>query len=276
MSDRTFSVSSVEDAERLQARLRDYRRRKFGDDHDRLPSGYLGHLYTYCRNHQPDGRLFVAILDLEFTYLSMQRDLLEHAGIWNLQFAPPRVLPDDVLDNPDHFTAKIDILHATTGFAVRCRAFWDKAIGILFLLYDQPSYQSFVKADKRVRFFRRQAAKWPPISAHLANALNKVNVDELRSEPGIPDHSMRPAFQAYQGPDSPFPEHLAEIIDTLDEVRTAEVHGTGVLRKWSLAMLQPHESKDAWLINHWNIANGYIRALRHELLEQAGHPRESR
>ena len=195
MSARTFNVSSVEDAVRLQARLRDYRHRKFGDDRDSLPSSYFAHLYIYCRNHQPDGRLFVAILDLELTYLSMERDRLEHAGIWNLQFAPPRPLPDDVLHKADVFAAKFDILHASTGFAVRCRAFWDKAIGILFLLYDQPSYQSFAKADKRLRFFRQRAAHWPPISAHLANTLNKIDVDKLRAEPGGPDYWTRPCFR---------------------------------------------------------------------------------
>ena len=83
-------------------------------------------------------------------------------------------------------------------------------------------------------------------------------------------------FQASQQSVSPFPEHLARIIDTLDEVRTAEVHGTGILRKWSLAMLPLHESKDAWLINHWNIANSFMHALRRELLERAGHPQNSR
>ena len=51
----------------------------------------------------------------------------------------------------------------------------------------------------------------------------------------------------------PFVEHLAQIIDTLDEVWTAEAHGAGTLRRWSFAMLELHESRDAWLINHWGI-----------------------
>ena len=48
---------------------------------------------------------------------------------------------------------------------------------------------------------------------------------------------------------------------------TAEAHGAGTLRKWSFAMLPLHESKDAWLINHWNIATGFTHALRRTLLE---------
>ena len=62
---------------------------------------------------------------------------------------------------------------------------------------------------------------------------------------------------------------LMQIIDTLDTVRTAEAHGTGTLRKSSLSMFPLHESKDAWLINHWNIATGFTHRLRRTLLDLA-------
>ena len=176
------------------------------------------------------------------------------------------------MDDAHVFAAKFDILHTSIGFAVRCRAFWDKAIGILFLLYDDTRYDSFVKAKSRRKFFRKRAVQWPPISDHIANALKKVDVDELASLPGAPDYATKPPFQGSPDSAPPFHEHLLQIVDTLDEVRTAEVHGAGILRKWSLAMLPLDESKDAWLINYWNIANRFIRALRHALLDLVGHP----
>ena len=273
VSNPTFQIGSITDAVRFQKQLNDYCRRKFGERSDSLPRSFLWKLYVYNRTERSDGRLFAAILDLELTYLSMRRDVHDAAGIWNLQFAPPKTLPESIFDDADAFAAKLDILHAMGGLAVRCRAFWDKAMGILFLLYDESSYEMFSKADSRKAAFRKRAAGWPPLSTHLLDALGKVDVDDLAALSGLPDYAIEPPSRPPGGLVTPFHEHLVRIVDTLDKVRTAEVHGTGTLRKWSLAMLPLHESKDAWLVNHWNIANGFMQALRLTFLdhvEQSG------
>ena len=142
-------------------------------------------------------------------------------------------------------------------------------MGILFLLYDESGYQAFAGSARRKRFFTRRAATWSSISPHLTRSLDDVDVADLSAQPGLPDLAITPRLRPPSSSIPPFVEHLAQIIDTLDEVRTAEAHGAGTLRRWSFAMLELHESKDAWLINHWNIATGFTHALRRTLLDLA-------
>ncbi len=92
-------------------------------------------------------------------------------------------------------------------------------------------------------------------------------MDDLADQPGLPDLAITPPSRPTADSIPPFHEHLVQIIDTLDTVRTSEAHGTGMLRKSSLSMFPLHESKDAWLINHWNIANGFTHRLRRTLLD---------
>ena len=84
----TFSIDSVADASLFEARINDYCRREFGDKADALPRGFIQQLHGYCRSELPDGRLFAAVLDIELTYLSMRRDVLDAVGVWNVSFAP--------------------------------------------------------------------------------------------------------------------------------------------------------------------------------------------
>ena len=60
----------------------------------------------------------------------------------------------------------------------------------------------------------------------------------------------------------PFLQIMVELIDMSDQVRTPEAHGSGSLRKWSLANLPIDRSRDFALINHWNVVNEFMQALR--------------
>ena len=68
---------------------------------------------------------------------------------------------------------------------------------------------------------------------------------------------------------SPFIETFLELIENLDIIRTAEAHGTGMLRKWSLSTLPLEKTRDFGLINHWNMANDFMKALQKTLLDRA-------
>lgn len=70
-------------------------------------------------------------------------------------------------------------------------------------------------------------------------------------------------------PASSFPDNLLGIIDNLNQIRTAEAHGTGTLRKWVLAQLSPGESKEAWLIVNFNASVYFMNALRETLRDLA-------
>ena len=264
MPETTFDIDSLTDARRFQSLLNDYYNDSgLADWPDVIPANLFSTVYTY----RADSRLFWAIIDFEITYLSMMRDVHGAADVWAGQFNPSSAKPASVLDDFRSFAGKLDILYNMTSFALRCRAFWDKGMGILFLLYDESSYEAFARRASRKGFFRKRAALWPSLSPHLRKCLDDVDVADLAARAGMPDLAIAPPRRPNPGSNPPFYEHLAQIIDTLDSVRTAEAHGAGTLRKWSFAMLPLHESKDAWLMNHWNIATGFTHALRRTLLD---------
>ena len=275
MPDTTFDIESLSDAHRFQSLLNAYHARVIdrGDSApEAIPANLLATVYTHASDRHNDRRILWAVIDLELTYLSMNCDVHGAVDVWAGRFGPEVPKPDSVLDGFGAFAGKLDILRHMTAFALRYRAFWDKAMGILFLLYDPSNYQAFARSASRKKFFRRRTAGWPPLSPHLLRSLDDIDVGDLATQPGLPDLAITP--RSRPSPDSlpPFHEHLLQIIDTLDAVRTAEAHGAGSLRKWSLAMLPLHESKDAWLINHWNIANGFTHRLRRTLLELSDPP----
>ena len=246
MDNGTFIIRSSREAQALQLRLARYRKRRCGTD-NMLPHGFLRGLFSYAHSKGAN-RLFVAVYDLEITFLFMEIDICSVAGVHNLQFAPAQPYADSVpLLDDAAFAGKMDILEHVTAFALRCRAFWDKAMGVLFLLCDPEKYEDFVNASSRKRFFAKCAAKWPSPPPHVLQFLEN------------------PDYRGFD-PNPEFPQTLARIMEHLDSIRTAEAHGMGTLRKSTLATLPIGESDNALLVAHYNIALDMMRAL-HRTLE---------
>lgn len=242
----TFDIGSPAAARRFQSLLNDYYVRSgLTKEPSTVPADLFATVYTLARTRRQDRRLLWAVIDFELTYLSMMRDVHGAADVWAGRFSPASPKPASVLDNSHAFAGKLDILYNMTSFALHCRAFWDKAMGILFLLYDNSYYQAFARSSSRKRFFKNHAGAWPSLSSHLLKSLDDVDVVDLAAQPGLPDLAISPPHRRRVASNPPFHEHLPKIIDTLDNVRTAEAHGAGTLRKWAFAMLPLHESKDA-------------------------------
>ena len=236
MRDTTFDIDSQAAARRFQSLLNDYHAYVRGPNDsatDAIPVGLFGAVYLLARAGRIDRRMLWAVIDFELTYLSMMRDVYGALNVWVGRFNPEISKPASVLDDFSAFAGKLDILYNMTSFALRCRAFWDKAMGILFLIYDDSNYEAYAGSSSRKRFFRKYAADWPPLSPHLLEALDSVDVDDLAAQPGLPDLAITPPSRPSAASIPPFHEHLVQIIDTLDTVRTAEAHGTGTLRKSS-------------------------------------------
>ena len=275
MDDMTFRINSLQDAETFETFLNKYCSRTCGS-RDTIPAGYFATLFHYTRDHRLCGKLLAAAVDLELTYIFMMRDSLGAAGVWNQAFSPGHPNPTSVLDRFDSFAGKIDILYNLAAFAFRCRSFWDKFMGILFLLYDEDNYESFVKAKSRKKYFKERAGSWSSLSPHIRQCLTKVYGDivSVALKRGIPDRAAGPPLsREVRATIAPvFPQDLVRLIDALDDIRTAEAHGTGTLRKWSLAMLPLDESRDFSLLNHWNIANSFMHNIRRVLLDRTTTP----
>ena len=245
MDSSQFVIRSSREAQALQLRLGRYRELRCGDNH-LLQPGYLRDLFSYAQREGAN-RLFTAVYDLEIAFLFMELDICSAAGTHNLQFAPGRRHENSVPSLDDAaFAGKMDNLGHLTAFALRCRAFWDKVMGVLFLLCEPAKYEAFTRASRRKRFFAKNAAEWPDPPPHLLRFLEDSNFRGLDPNPR-------------------FPHILERVMEHLDGIRTAEAHGTGTLRKSTLGTVPIDESGHASLLAHYNIALGTMRALRRTL-----------
>lgn len=246
MDNREFAIRSREEAEALQLRLAQYRERRCGRGSELVQPGFLRELFAYAER-EGARRLFVAAYDLEITFLFMEIDICSVAGTHNRRFAPGR--PDEhsvPLQDDAAFAGKMDTLERLTALALRCRAFWDKMMGLLFLLCEPEKYEAFSKAPSRKRFFATRAKDWPDPPSHLLQFVQDPMFREL-------------------DPNLGFPRVLTQVMAHLDGIRTAEAHGTGTLRKSALGTLPIDQAPHASLIAHWNIALRAMRALRRTL-----------
>ena len=245
MDSSEFVIRSSREAQALQLRLGRYRERRCGGT-DLLRPGYLRDLFSYA-DREGATKLFAAVYDLEITFLFMEVDICSVAGTHNLQFAPGRRHENSVpLLDDAAFAGKMDNLGHLTAFALRCRAFWDKVMGVLFLLCEPAKYEAFVKAPRRKRFFGKSAVEWSDPPPHLLRFLEDPNFRGLDPNPR-------------------FPQIIERVMEHLDGIRTAEAHGTGTLRKSALGTVPMGESGHASLLTHYNIALGTMRALRRTL-----------
>lgn len=255
-----FTIRTSEEAGVFQEYLNKYSKQyNWGAN---LPEHYLEKILTSSNKHPAGNKLFYAIVDLELIFFFMAGNTMHASSQHNSSFSPGKLEGGSILDSYDKFKGKLNILDNLNSFTYRCRSFWDKYLGILFLVYDYENYENFAKAKSRKKAFRKYGGQWSNISP----ILQKAAIHEFQQT----EKHEKLCQQFESG--SLFPEPYISILESrllnLDNFyRTPETHGTGSLKKWSLSMLPIQESFDFGLINHWNSANNYIRALREALLE---------
>src|SRR5690606_17453071 len=144
-----------------------------------------------------------------------------------------------------------------TSFTYRCRAFWDKYMGLLVLIYSPNEYEKYCKAKSRKKKFQSLSNEWISFPIELQESL----IQTLQQHPFYNELKGKNIYP------TPFLDILLTFIDQLDnKYRTAEAHGTGAIRKWSLSMLPAEQSQDFALFSHWNIANSMIQGLRQSFI----------
>ena len=270
----TFQVSSLQEAEDFATYISRYGGlTTSGIGYD--IGDHIRNMYNYSRVHSTsdriNGKLLNAYIDLELTYLFMMKDSLKAGGIQNRLHDIGKTELGSVLDDFDLFSGKMDILYSLSAFSFRVRAFWDKYMGVLILLYEDQKYEKYIKAGSRKSFFVRNAQKWPEISIHLRKCLtNIVRTWLIHSGQRVVVKEIDNEKLVIPFPD-PFLGILGEIIAMVDAVRTPEAHGAGFLRKWTLANLPLDRSRDFGLMNHWNVSNEFMQALRTTIAELAAH-----
>ena len=267
----TFRISSLQEAEDFAAYISRYGE-KFSPGYNVYD--HIRNIYNYSRVHSTsdriNGKLLNAYVDLELTYLFMMKDSLLTRDTHNRLHDTGKIGTGPVLDDFELFSGKMDILYSLSSFSFRIRAFWDKYIGILFLLYENQKYEIYIKARSRKAFFIRHARQWPEISVHLRKCLTNIvrtwliHSGQREAARKISDGKLCVPFP------EPFLEILNEVIEMVDSIRTPEAHGAGFLRKWTLANFPIDRSRDFSLMNHWNNGNEFMQALRATIAELAG------
>ncbi len=240
----------------------------------------IRNVYKYSRIHCDDdrinGKLLNACVDLELTYLFMMKDVNLAGGIYNQLHSRGRIASGAVLQDFELFSGKTDILYALSALSFRIRAFWDKYMGVLFLLYECRRYEKFVKAKSRKSYFFKHARDWPEISLHFRKCLtNIVRTWLIHSEKREAAKEIDNRNLIIPFPD-PFLKIMGDVIGMVDDIRTPEAHGSGLLRKWTLANLPANRSKDFSLINHCNVASEFMSALRATIGEYSAQNLSSR
>lgn len=208
-----FKLNSIEEVKLFSERLDAFQKNKLGHSLHYID---LATAFSKLQNYPQGGRLFTALLDLKLSLVMLNFDMTKAGGIWNQNFSKGKFEGGTVLDNQGKFDGKAEIQYYHANFVPRYRAFWDKIMGLLVLLFDSDNYDKFRRAKSRKKEFEKLCKEIPQIpDEFVTNILN-----------GLSDFDQN--------------------------FRTPEIHGTGVIRKWSFTMFALHETPLVDFIKYWN------------------------
>lgn len=218
----SFKLRTREDVERFEALMFQYSKARSQVALNHIP---LLKAWDQLHHREDGGRVFTSLLDIYLNLHMIYLDLTSVGGTWNSNFSKGKLEGGSVLDSNAKFFGKMDIHRFASAFILRYRAIWDKIMGLLLLLFLPSAYDGFSKSKSKKKSFREAALK----------------IDEIPHE---------------------FVAGLLEALEKFDnKFRTAEAHGTGALRKWSLTMEGFEDNPMFELIGHWNFLNQTLITL---------------
>jgi hypothetical protein len=209
-----FKLQSREDVINFQAHLTAYLKKSIGWE-----SPYIDLLVAYDKliPHERQGALlFSGLMDLKINFTLVVLDNFHSGAAWNELCSATVKEEKSVLDDFPFFYGRMEVHRHNANFVFRYRAIWDKIMGILVLLHSEEEYKRFSQAKSKKKFFKKLAPKMKFLPPDYAEVL------------------------------------LAELVKFDDAFRTREIHGFGILRKWSFVMGSFHETPLIDLKNHWN------------------------
>jgi hypothetical protein len=136
--------------------------------------------------------------------------------IWNNTFSKEQDNLNDLYSSQMNFNAKMDMHRFNNSFILRYRAIWDKIMGVIILVYDPSSYDSFLKSKSRRTKFAR-----------IAEKIKKIPTD--------------------------FIELVTQRLESFENTfRTPEAHGTGRLRIYSFLVKEAPSNPEIELYGYHN------------------------
>ena len=181
--------------------------------------------HEWCQHRNDGGKVFAALLDVQINFVLLWCDMLKFGKNINIILHKDTPTPKSILEDENVFIEKMDIHRYSSSFVLRYRALWDKVMGLLVLLLVPNDYEKFQKAKSRKKMFRKIAL----------------------GSGSIPDNYVT---------------SIESAIEDFDRIfRTAEAHGTGSLRKWTLTMEKFTENPQSQLFGYWNLINDTVVVL---------------
>ena len=172
-----------------------------------------------------DNRAFFALIDIKLSLSHVFRDMQSVRKVCNENFSKGKLEGDNFLDSYPIFLGKIELHRAIASFVLKYRAMWDKIMGFLILIIVPDAYEKYMTARSRKKRFKDIFSK-------------------LESET------------------SEFAEEIHTKITTFDnKYRTAEAHGTGMVRKYAFEMGLLKDSPLADIVDYWNFLNETVHKI---------------
>jgi len=218
----TFSLGNREEVVRFEKFLFQYAEYKA---QFALKHISLVDAYDQLKTREDGGRIFTAILDVQINFILVCLDFNMVGAIWNGSFSKGKLEGGSILDSEEKFFGKMEIHRYSTSYILRYRALWDKLLGLLILIESPEDYEEFIGSRSKNKSFRK-----------IANRNKNIPCDVVQS--------------------------LEAILTNFDDkFRTAEAHGTGLLRKYSFTMESMANTPQIELIRYWNFLNEIITKL---------------
>lgn len=249
--DMLFRLSTQEEFRAFDKMLASYSQSQLNITFDEGDTGFLESAFLKLADRPDRQRLMVSLLDLRLVFIYAYLDAFRAGGKYNAINKRLRTNAENImksiLEDQDFFNLKMQQLYGLNSFVLRARSFWDKFMGFLFLYSDPRDYEKFLKAKSRKSYFKENAGALKNIpSAVQHSILHDLQHMEKFSE-FVDNFYQNKAFQGI------FVNHVCNLITDLDDTwRTHEAHGTGVLRKHTLSLLNYLNPKDHELITHCN------------------------
>jgi hypothetical protein len=189
----------------------------------------LNESFEWLQKNYPEisPKIFASIVDIQINFLYLHVDSVTSGGYSNVINREYAIRTNSGSELPlnEAIATLIKIHHADTAFCLRYRAIWDKIMGLCFLLYCPEKYEQYNKAKSKIKFFTN-------------NLSNNSDVKNL-----INNYAIVGSLQDF-------------LREFEEGIRTPEIHGTGVLRKYAFN-IDP-EKRINFGMSYWNPLNEVV------------------
>lgn len=197
MTKREFQLRGPEETKCFELFLDQYRESRGLHPHPKLP---LAHAHDVLVDHPEGARIFVSLFDLQLSRIFLNEDLHVITEVLNQDLNGCRSSRQLLFNDLGFFSERVDFHRACTNFVLRYRALWDKIMGTLILLLCSEEYHKFWSKHSRLKAF--------------------LNI--MREARALPEQECRKIDEC--------------VTEFNNRFRTAEAHGSGILRKWTFVV----------------------------------------